>query len=224
MQSDKSINEVRKLILESNYLLTLIDAYRNDELTEREKEHLWVGLQDLAYKLANRHYGERQRIAPRNKWYIPRDTPQEEKQAIRVEYIYQFIRDYKEGTPSSGILYALHRRFSRLEMLVEFKFAGIAIDEDKPMPTRTQLRKLSDALLGCKLYREIQARENRIPTFRELLVAYAIKRIEDGKLVGWNDLKRFTSRVIPYFIIKGSRYPLPFDDELFNESLYTDMF
>lgn len=205
MHSKGYLNRVRRLLKGSNYLLTLIDAYRTDELTENEREHLWVGISDLAIKLANKHYGEKQHI---KKTYLACAGihSAEEKQAIRVQYIYEFIRDYKEGTPAVGILYAIHRRFAYLEMLVECKFIGLAIAEDVPMPTRTNMGLVRDIMLGAKLYRRLHHEFKRHPTDKEILVEYAAHRIEQGKLVGWQDLQRFANRVFPYYEIRNAKY------------------
>lgn len=216
------LSKIRRILKKSNLLLTLIEAYREDELTEREREYLWIGIHDLALRLANRHYKERQRVRPLTAWNEDRRTDAEEKHAIRMEYLYRFIKEYKEGTPATSILYAIHRRFPQLELLVEFKFVGIDIEPDRSMPTRTNLGVVKDIMLGCKLHRRLST-QIHTPTFRELIHEYAVTRIESGKLVGWDDITRFASRVIPYFLIKNARYPLCFEDERYNHELYVDM-
>jgi hypothetical protein len=202
----KQLNAIRKLLKESNYFLTLIEAYRNDTLSEREKEHLWVGISDLALKLARKHYKESQWL-DKNTWYKGRlDNVAEEKQSIRVEYIYLFIKQYKEDTPSSGVLFALHRRFAMLELLVEMKLIGIDFCSQYDMPKRTNLTALKDIMLGIQLVRSLRIEYDREPTHKEIIIAYAATRISQGKLVGWDDLQRFSERYFNYQGIKNSFY------------------
>lgn len=224
MLTENYINAVRKLLKESNYLLTLIDAYRGgEEISEQERAYLWVGIYDLSIRLAKRHYGNRKQfVGGKYKWYERADTPHEERQIVRMELIYDFLRQYKAGVSASGVLFALYRRAHQLEIIVDGRLWGIDLIQNKPIPYVTNSALINTLILGNVIYRDLTKELGRTPTNREVLVEYVVKRIESKKMVTWEGLARFANRFFPYIASKNAIYSYQFNEEIGGENSFSN--
>lgn len=208
---------IRKKIKEFDLLPGLIDKYRGDSsLTLDESLFLWVGLNDLSMRLANRHYKEKQYNINYD-WLNPVESEQGHKQYIRVFFTYDFIKEYKAGVCAKGVLFALHRRYPYLEMLVECKYYGLDILPGKGLHKRINSRPIKDIMIACQIYRSIPIKQ---ATYKEILLRYVHGRIEEGKTITYQDVSRFIQNTTPYFKAKNIKYSVEFMEALYRPDKY----
>lgn len=210
----KSTNkELRRVLKITNCLLPLLDQLRRGViLSEFHRSLVWLGVSDLAYNLAKKHYNEPQKTGMRGQWYNPYNGDEYEMHINRVLIIIQFFIESDHNTPIEGVMYSVHKRFPWIELVTEMKTLGVEYLEDKTVTQKINSNVTQFIIKGNKIYRRLHNEFKRIPTLDEIVVQYVTDKLDKCETISFTNIKRFSERYRHYLEAKAQCSALSFDE------------
>jgi hypothetical protein len=204
--------EMREELRDGNKLLSLLTLYRAGKLmTQYNKELIWLGLSDFCYHLAKKHYGEPQPT------HIKGETTTEHN--TRIDTVLDFILESNPDIPMKGVIYSIHRRYAWIELLVEFKVAGVSYLEGMTTTKKVNNGVTKDIINGIKIERQLKEENNgRVPTEREVIVEYTRQLLDKGKTISYACVSRFGQRYSAYKACKDRTNTVSFDETYYRQS------
>jgi hypothetical protein len=212
----RNITIQREELKKDNKLLSLLESYRAGKpLTQHNKELIFVGLSDFCYHLAKKHYGEPQATHSRGETTIEHQT--------RIDTVLDFILESSLDIPIKGVIYSIHRRYAWIELLVEFKVAGVAYLEGVTTTKKVNSSITKDIINGIKIERQLTERNNgRIPLERDVTLEYVHQLLDKGKTISYASIERFTQRYSAYKGAKNKTGKISFNESYFITSEDSD--
>jgi len=215
-------NQLRAELKSEGLFVDILDKYRNesDSLTDKERKLLWLGVSDLCFNLAKKHYGEPQKVGMRGQWYD--QTKDNDSHYCRIITVLQFIKESKLATPIKSILFSIHRRYPWIELVVEMSVLGVSYLDDLPITKKVNSSITQNIVLGCQLERQLNYELNRTPTYKEICCRFAENKSKTTGSVNFPSIQRFITQYWLYKQSKNSCTPMQLDETCFDDTSLTD--
>lgn len=139
----KSAELREKYLYSTDAVVSLIDRWRHQtdpqwrhtELTDQEKQAVWVHLSDTVLKVARKHFGQNQvhgfqRSGRSREWYeIDTDHKYCSLHIERIHMLADLLTDTMRDKTVQYVLFVYHRRFAIIEAERELRAAGVDVTE-----------------------------------------------------------------------------------------------